>query len=106
MHCIPVIVSEDYYNLFIILEEANLKRIRSYDPAELLTTHLPPAFLTRKVNSIILMYATDEELRRVAELCKAGDVKGALKPLARGYAWRPDMGDTHIQDGYPTALGD
>lgn len=106
MRCIPVIVSEDYYDLFIILEEDNLQRIKNYDPAELITTNLSVPFLTRKVNNIVIMYATNEDLKVLNARCDQGDVRGALRHLSRGYAWRPDRGDQVITDGYPESRED
>jgi hypothetical protein len=106
MRAIPVIVSEDYYDLFIILEEENIRRMKTYDPAELLTTNLPVEFITRKVNNIVLMYATADDLKRVTAACAMNDVSGALRILSRGFQWRPDRGDKNESSGYEPDLGD
>lgn len=106
MQCIPVIVSEDSYDLFIILEEENVVRMKAYDPPEILTTALPTECLARKVNNIVLMYATDRDLTAVIAACAVGDVRTALRILSRGYQWRPDRGERHLTDDYETNSGD
>lgn len=93
MRCIPAIISEDYYDLFIILREDNLTQIKRYDPAEVTTLSLPIECLSRKVNNIVIMYATDTDLKLVEALCERGNVQGALRHLSRGFTWRPNKGD-------------
>lgn len=98
MQAIPVILSDDYYDLFIIVEEENVLRMKAYDPPEITTLQLPVEFHSRKVNNIVLMYATEEDLVRVTAACDANDLQGALRILSRGYRWRPDSGNGEPPD--------
>lgn len=99
MQAIPVILSDEYYDLFLIMEEDIVLQMKAYDPPEISTLQLPVEFLSRKVNNIVLMYATSEDLERVSAACDAGNLQGALRILSRGYGWRPDSGNAEHAEG-------
>jgi hypothetical protein len=101
MLCLPVVVSEKAYDLFVILEEENLTRMKAYDPAEVITGNLPAEYsVHRKVRNLILMYATAKDLRIVMELCKEERPREALRYLSHGYRWRAERGDRDESAGY------
>lgn len=92
MRSMPLIVNERCYDLFIILEQDNLERIKSYDPAEVLTANFPAEITDRKVRTVVILYATDDDMRVVMHFCERGDPTGALRYLSQGFRWRPELG--------------
>jgi len=95
MHCIPAIVSEHDYDLFVILQDDNIARIKTYDPAEILTASFPQSHQARKIRNVVIMYATEKEVAKVIAMCEAGDLNNALKYLSRGWVFRPECGDNN-----------
>lgn len=104
MLSLPVIINESCYDLFIILDEDNVARMKAYDPAEVVTGNFSAKFMEHKVRNIILMYGTAKEIELFTRMCQAGEVRGALRLLSRGYRWRPESGDQDESGGYESAL--
>lgn len=95
MLAVPAILIDDdqRYDLCVILQDDNIARMKTYDPAELLTANLPQIYQSRKIRNVIIMYATEEEVPRITAMCRAGQIKEALKYLSRGWVFRPEAGD-------------
>ena len=93
MQIIPFQIDADRYNLFVILEDTNIDRIKLYDPAEFETAKLPPEWQARKLNLVLIGYANAEDVIQVRRFVAAGNPHAALEYLSRGFAYRPDQGD-------------
>lgn len=104
MLTIPMVVNEQCYDLFIILLDDNVDRIKSYDPAEVVTANLSGPFVNRHVRTVVIMYANEKDVQEVMALCRAGTPNKALKYLSRGFQFRPEKGDSDVTDGYPSIL--
>jgi hypothetical protein len=104
MMALPVIVNERCYDLFIILQDDNIERMKAYDPAELITANFAERFTDRNIRTIVMMYGTKADISRFTTMCQAGDVRGALRYLARGFKFRPEAGDEDVTGGYDSAL--
>jgi len=96
MIAIPLQISATHYNLYIIMEQDNLDRIRAYDPAVIETSKFPPDWKHLLVNEVVLMFATAEEIKASAS---TRNVPEMLNNLSRGFKYRPDLGD-HDSDSY------
>jgi len=93
MIVIPFQLNDREYSVFVMLQDDNLERIRIYDPAEVQINKLGERFQKLKLKDVIIGYGTDDDQRKVLELCGAGQPREALKYLSRGFAFRPDQGD-------------
>jgi len=96
MFVIPVRISATQYSLAIVLQDDNITRIKAYDPAELSIRKMGAPWNTLSLKDIMILYATAEEEKRTFALMEAGDVRGALRLLSRGFKFRPDAGDQDL----------
>lgn len=95
MLTIPFQVSETEYSIFVVLENDNLDRLKAYDPAEIVLTKFPPAWQALKLKVVVIGYATPEEAARLQD--PKADTRALLRQLCRGFAFRPDRGDTNAR---------
>ena len=93
MIAIPFMVSEESYNVFLVLEEANVARIRAYDPAQFDMSKLPEEWRARKLGLVLIGYATNEELAQLHLMIAREGLGAALQFLSRGFQYRPEAGD-------------
>lgn len=93
MYAIPYQVKPDEFNLFIVIDDENIRRIKEYDPADIrLKNGLPEPWKSMKLNAIQIGYATDRELMDiVADRDKNVPIKDVLTKLSRG--WKVEPGD-------------
>lgn len=100
MQLIPFEVEKGRYNVFVVLEDANVYRIlKDYDPAQFSVLKLPPEWQARKLDTVIIGYANPQDLERVAKLIAQGDATAALAYLSRGFTFRPEAGDNDAPYG-------
>lgn len=92
MQAIPLRVSDTEFDLFVILEDFNIERIRAYDPAEVVKAYMGN-YASLQIRNIVIAYATDADLASVHQLIRNGDARGALQHLCRGWAYHPERGD-------------
>src|SRR5262245_19621931 len=103
MLTIPLRINPQEYLLFIALQDANIERIKAYDPAEVVPAKFGGEWKNLKLKEIHITYATADDERMITALCKEGKVKEALQHLCRGFKYKPTMGD---HDGmYGSAIG-
>lgn len=92
MMSVPLKINDREFDLFVILEEQNLARIRAYDPAEIVKSYLGPPFDAMQIRNVMLAFASPEEVqdlpRRFSE-----NPRAALRWLSRGFRFRPEKGD-------------
>lgn len=93
MITIPLQVNPAQYDLFIILEDENIERIKKYDPAEVVGKNLPPQWSSTKIRNIMILYANAEEVKRLALITDTNDAVNQLKELSRGWKYKPEEGD-------------
>ena len=93
MIAIPFLVDESSYNVFLVLEEANVERIRAYDPAQFDFSKLPQEWQAKRVNLVLIGYATNEELATLHGVISREGLGAALQLLSRGFQYRPEAGD-------------
>lgn len=93
MHLVPFKINDETYNLFIVLEEKNITRMKGYDPAQVNITKMPPEWLGLKLGTIIIGYGTKEDIKQFEHLLNSGAPAAALEWLSRGFAFRPREGD-------------
>lgn len=92
MLTIPVTIpDEDAYVLFVILAQGNIDRIKAYDPAEIHFDAMPIEFNRLDLKAVHIMYASDDEIKEIMD--NPNDVPKLIKKLARGWQYRPDLGD-------------
>lgn len=98
---IPLLMDgEDSYTLCIILQQGNIDRIKAYDPAEIDVEDFPREIRRLDIKNIQIMYATKEEMDEF--IAHPDQTYPLLKKLARGWQYRPDLGD---HDNPPESLG-
>ena len=93
MIAIPFLVDESSYNVFLVLEEANIERMRVYDPAQFDFAKLPQEWQAKRVNLVLIGYATSEELATLHGVIAREGLGAALQMLSRGFRYRPEAGD-------------
>ena len=95
---IPRQISATHYSLYVLLDAGSLERIKTYDPAEILVSHIVrlcgPHWETLKLADVVLCYATPSERRIVDALVRNGEVLRALRLVTRGYARKSTDGGT------------
>ena len=81
-------------HVMIVLEQANLDRIKQHDNAELPAKDFmyQPQF-KGKLGSVIIAYATPAEMKAIQQHVAAGDHMWALKLLSSGYTVKPEDHD-------------
>ena len=93
MQLIPFEISTGIYNVFVVLEDTNVKRIHGNDPAQFAVSKLPPEWQARRLDTVIIGYANPHDLERVRLLIAQGNAASALEYLSRGFAFKPGEGD-------------
>lgn len=93
MMTLPLQIDPTCYDLFVVMEDENLERIKKYDPAEILGKNLGMPWQLLRIRNIVILYATAEESKRLSSVASKEDVVHNLKNLSRGWAFRPDKGD-------------
>jgi len=93
MLVIPIQSSQNEFDIFVVLEDLNIERIKAYDPAELRVGALPPIWQRLKVKTITLLYATKEEVEDLKATNDEKALTSVLSHLSRGFQYRPDKGD-------------
>lgn len=91
-------------DVVLILAEENIERIRKYDPAEIQWQQMPHDIAMRRPQVISVAFATQAELDEIERMSQTDPdwKEKALKMIARGFEFRPDLGD---HDFGPTVLG-
>lgn len=93
MITIPIQKDSESYDLYIVMGDTSMDRIRNYDPVELVIKKMGPPFDKLKLRVIFLCYASVQELHGLASVSSMDDLKEKLLPLNRGWQYRPDLGD-------------
>lgn len=93
MKIVPFQVGPDSCNVFVILEDDNIERMKQYDPAQVALAKLPPVWQRLRVDTIIVGYANAQDLERVRSLMQTGEGASALSYLSRGFKFKPASGD-------------
>jgi hypothetical protein len=89
MILIPI-ATEGHRNdaLIVIINKSNVERMKRADPAEIKLKEL-----TGNLVSPVIMIAYEDSSPQLAKLIQSGDIKGIVKFLQRGWAFKPDKGD-------------
>lgn len=94
MMAVPYQINAREFDVFVILEDENIKRIKEYDPAEIIKKSFPRGYHNLEMRNLIIAYATSEELKEVME-CKTGmQMKAIFRKLSRGWKYKPKEGDS------------
>ena len=93
MMVIPFQISERAYNVFILLEDENVQRIKKYDPAQWEPKKMGGIWSNLRLNTVLIGYANAVDAAKVLQLAQSGKTDEALKMLSRGFEFRPDLGD-------------
>jgi len=96
MHAIPIQINSSEYDLFILLEPFNIERIQQYDPAEIVCSCLGPRWINLRLSRIRITYMKAEDAPVIARLAETRDIRGLTQYLARGFEFRPDLGDEDV----------
>jgi hypothetical protein len=97
MFVLPIQISETEYNIYFVLQQENLDRMKAYDPAQLEVPNLPGNYRGLTLRTVLIMFATDEEANRLETLMRTGKTREGLKALyqlSRGFQFDPGRGDT------------
>jgi hypothetical protein len=92
MLSLPFKISDTEIDLYVILENDNIERIKKYDPAEVVRTNLGP-MSKFAIRNVVIMYASKADLATVMPMFENGEPKEALMYLSRGWQYRPESGD-------------
>jgi len=92
MLLLPIPLPSGKLNLLIVLEDANLERIKQHDCAEVNWRDLREHAL-RAPDKIGVGYVNPEERERLYKMAKKGDMAGCLRLVTGGFQHRPEEGD-------------
>lgn len=84
------------WDLFIILSQQSIERIKEYDPAELDMSSMPEELkdICPAPANIFVAYATYQEMKEILKDYEDGKgVHNTMRKLLRGRKERPEMGD-------------
>jgi hypothetical protein len=93
MVLVPFQVEPGQYSVFVILQDDNLERIKTYDPAEITLNKMPDPWISMKLKDILIGYASESE---TADLLACNDEESRqsfLRRLSRGWKFRSERGD-------------
>lgn len=93
MFMIPLQVDDTSYELFFVIGEENLNRMKKYDPVTRSLADIPYPFNKMKCSRLIICYADDLEMKKLENLAKSSDLRGILDSLLRGFKFDPSTGD-------------
>src|SRR6185295_12399474 len=93
MHLLPIETRKGVYDIFIVLEEHNLERMKAADPAQVALGKFPPVWQDKKLERVVICYASDVDVGRAVKLISGGHVLEALQYLTRGFKFDPKKGD-------------
>ena len=88
MFVIPMLTDDGRADYWIVLEDDNMVRLKTHDPAEVVFRHMPEQWQRVPVRTIVLAYASPADRLRVFELTMSGQIAEALRVLSRGYQYR------------------
>lgn len=102
MIVIPFAISETEFSILIGLDEKSIERIRNYDPAAVIMSHIAHGgFRDKKLKDISITFASEDDIAHILPLVNNNKTLEALQYLTRGFVFRPDKGD---YDGPPLNL--
>lgn len=93
MIAIPYGCTAETFSVFVILQDDNLARIKSYDPAALTINKLPRTYDGLRLVEVNIGYATESEVEELMEMATTSGIEAILKKLSRGFKYKPDAGD-------------
>lgn len=94
MHILPFETRPGVYDVFIVLEEKNLERMKAHDPAQVAFGKFPPNWHSKKLERVIICYADPLDIERVIKLMRGGHVLEGMQYLTRGFKFDPKAGDS------------
>jgi hypothetical protein len=93
MMCVPLQTGPDKFVLVVVLFDESIKRMKEYDPGEILISRLGLPWARWHLQTIHLHYATAEEGNKLSSIKDMAELKAFLNHLARGWKFRPEAGD-------------
>jgi len=81
------------FDLLIVLEDENLARMRDGDPANFMPETAEAGLATKPIRTIVIASEGPHNIAHLKELAAAGDLRGILKLINRGFEHRPEQGD-------------
>lgn len=97
MILIPFSRKSGEYELFIILLEENIERLKRYDPVSINMKDVRMgAFASGTLMNVYVGYSTAEDLETAKVMSDAGELAEMLAFLTRGWELRPDLGDHDV----------
>ncbi len=97
MVTIPIQVNGTHFDLWIILEDENVERIKKYDAAEVRLNSFPAVpWANLTVAKVVVAYATSTEIKALIAVTERKELLAALETLSRGWTYRPEKGDSDM----------
>lgn len=94
MTLLSLCLNEREYDLIIVLDDANIERIKQYDPAVIETIKTRSQTGGRRVRNVMISYMTAEDEAHIMRMHAEGaSILDVTTYLSRGFAYRPDLGD-------------
>lgn len=100
MIAIPMQVTATQYDIIVVLEDINIDRMKKYDPAVIDMDKFKSVVGDLKIREVVLLYANEEETRRLSSSTGGDDSKEILRSLIRGYEDHPELGDNKSTGEY------
>lgn len=94
MTIIPMQSSDTTYQLFAVLEDENLARIREHDAAQLRLHQFAGIWRTLTLTDVWICYISPAEQPEFRRLIQNRDFPAIAKLLMAGWKYRPELGDT------------
>lgn len=95
MMCVPIQTGPDEYTVVVIFFDENIRRMKDYDPGELVISKFGLPWAAMRLKTLHFHYATTEEGNKLSGLKDMTELKDFLNYLSRG--WKA-QGDDHDSD--------
>lgn len=94
MKLVPFETKQGEFNVFAILEDTNIERLKKFDPAQIDVKKMGQPWSSMRLNTVVIGYCPPADRQLIDNLFARGQAARAIEFLSRGFEYRQDLGDT------------
>lgn len=96
MLAIPFEIGGGEFSVFVVLEAENLDRMKANDPAQINVWKMGEPYTRLKLRDVIIASPSADDAAKALAMIRSGQPRKALEFMSRGFAYRPDKGDSDL----------